>query len=38
MILVNVIAWMRNAFQAKKKPQVLKDIILWAKTISKWNR
>lgn len=32
------IAWVRNAFQAKKKPQVLKDIILWAKEIAEWNR
>lgn len=32
------INWVRNAFQAKKKPEVLKDIIFWAKTISEWNR
>lgn len=32
------IAWVRNAFQAKKKPQVLKDIIFWARTIAEWGR
>lgn len=32
------ISWVRNAFQAKKKPQVLKDIVAWAKEIALWNR
>ncbi len=32
------IAWVRNAFQAKKKPQVLKDIVAWSKDIALWNR
>ncbi|WP_018676584.1 ATP-binding protein [Riemerella columbina] len=32
------IQWVRLAFQAKKKPQVLKDLITWAKAIADWNR
>lgn len=32
------IRWVRNAFQAKKKPQVLQDIIAWAQEISGWSR
>lgn len=32
------IEWVRNAFQAKKKPQVLKEIVQWARNISAWNR
>ena len=32
------IQWVRNAFQAKKKPEVLREIIKWARQISEWNR
>lgn len=32
------IQWVRNAFQAKKKPEVLRDIVKWARQISEWNR
>lgn len=32
------IHWVRNAFQAKKKPEVLRDIIYWARSIAEWNR
>ena len=32
------ITWVRNAFQAKKKPVVLREIIHWARAISEWNR
>ena len=32
------IHWVRNAFQAKKKPEVLKEIIFWARNIAEWNR
>ncbi len=32
------IQWVRNAFQAKTKPKVLKDIIRWAREIAGWNR
>ncbi|MEE3724806.1 DNA polymerase III subunit delta' [Riemerella anatipestifer] len=32
------IQWVRLAFQAKKNPKVLKDLIIWAKNISEWNR
>lgn len=32
------INWVRYAFIAKKKPEVLKDIIFWARIISEWNR
>ncbi|WP_454059099.1 DNA polymerase III subunit [Elizabethkingia ursingii] len=32
------IQWVRNAFQAKTKPGVIKDLILWAREISSWSR
>lgn len=32
------IYWVRNAFQAKKKPEVLREIIFWARNISEWGR
>ncbi|MDO4763913.1 MAG: DNA polymerase III subunit delta' [Flavobacteriaceae bacterium] len=32
------IHWVRNAFQAKKKPEVLRNIIYWAREIADWNR
>ena len=32
------IDWVRNAFMAKKKPEVLKNIIFWGRNISSWNR
>ena len=32
------IDWVRNAFMAKKKPEVLKNIIYWGRNISSWNR
>lgn len=32
------ITWVRNAFMAKKKPEVLKDILFWARDIAQWNR
>lgn len=32
------IEWVRSAFQAKKKPAVLKEIIQWARTVANWNR
>ncbi len=32
------ILWVRNAFQAKKKPEVLKEIIFWARNIALWDR
>ncbi len=32
------IFWVRNAFQARKKPQVLKEIVLWGRNIAGWNR
>ena len=32
------ITWVRNAFQAKKKPVVLREIIHWARGISEWSR
>ena len=32
------IHWVRNAFQAKKKPEVLKEIIFWARSIALWDR
>jgi hypothetical protein len=32
------IQWVRNAFQAKKKPEVLREIVKWARQISDWNR
>jgi len=32
------IEWVRNAFMVKKKPELLKNIIRWAKEIATWNR
>lgn len=32
------IAWVREAFQVKKKPQFLKNIVLWGRNIAGWNR
>lgn len=32
------INWVRNAFMAKKKPEVLKNIIFWGRDIASWNR
>ena len=32
------INWVRNAFMAKKKPEVLKNIIFWGRDIATWNR
>ncbi|MDR2205284.1 MAG: DNA polymerase III subunit delta' [Flavobacteriaceae bacterium] len=30
--------WVRYAFMAKKKPELLRNIIAWAKNIAAWNR
>ncbi len=32
------ISWVREAFQVKKKPEFLKNIVFWAKNIADWNR
>jgi len=32
------VQWVRDAFQVKKKPEFLKNIIIWAKEIAGWNR
>lgn len=32
------VQWVRDAFQVKKKPQFLKNIVLWAREISGWSR
>ncbi|MCG2792249.1 MAG: DNA polymerase III subunit delta' [Weeksellaceae bacterium] len=32
------IQWVRNAFQAKNKPEVLREIVKWARQIGEWNR
>ena len=32
------IDWVRNAFMAKKKPEVLRNIVLWGRNIASWNR
>lgn len=32
------IEWVRNAFMAKKKPEVLRNIVLWGRNIASWNR
>lgn len=32
------IDWVRNAFMAKKKPEVLKNIVFWGRNIAGWNR
>lgn len=30
--------WVRDAFQVKKRPEFLKNIIIWARSIAAWNR
>lgn len=32
------IRWVREAFQVKKRPEFLKNIILWGRDIGSWNR
>ncbi|MDO5615906.1 MAG: DNA polymerase III subunit delta' [Cruoricaptor ignavus] len=32
------VQWVREAFQVKKKPEMLKNIIQWARQIAAWNR
>ncbi|KQR93437.1 DNA polymerase III subunit delta' [Chryseobacterium sp. Leaf180] len=32
------VQWVRDAFQVKKKPEFLKNIIIWAREIAGWNR
>ena len=32
------VQWVREAFQVKKKPEMLKNIITWARNIAAWNR
>ncbi|KEY19547.1 DNA polymerase III subunit [Kaistella antarctica] len=32
------VMWVRNAFQVKKKPEFLKNIVLWGRKIATWNR
>lgn len=32
------VQWVRDAFQVKKKPEYLKNIVNWGKNISGWNR
>lgn len=32
------VKWVRDAFQVKKKPEFLKEIIHWARNIASWNR
>lgn len=32
------IKWVRNAFIAKKRPEILKELILWSREISSWPR
>lgn len=32
------IDWVRNAFMAKKKPEVLRNIVNWGRNIASWNR
>ncbi|MDF0720722.1 DNA polymerase III subunit delta' [Kaistella sp. PBT33-4] len=32
------VQWVRDAFQVKKRPEFLKNIILWARSIAGWNR
>lgn len=32
------IQWVREAFQVRKRPEKLKNIILWARNIAGWNR
>lgn len=32
------VQWVREAFQVKKKPQYLKNVVFWARNIATWNR
>ena len=32
------INWVREAFQVKKKPEFLKNIVFWGRSIASWNR
>lgn len=32
------VQWVRDAFMVKKRPEYLKNIIIWAKEIASWNR
>lgn len=32
------VQWVREAFQVKKKPEMLKNIIFWARNIASWSR
>ena len=32
------VMWVRDAFQVKKKPEFLKNIVLWGRKIATWNR
>jgi DNA polymerase-3 subunit delta' len=32
------VQWVREAFQVKKKPEFLKNIVFWAREIAGWNR
>ncbi len=32
------ITWVREAFQVKKKPEFLKNIVFWGRNIATWNR
>lgn len=32
------ISWVREAFQVKKKPEFLKNIVLWGRKIATWNK
>ncbi|MDN3606985.1 ATP-binding protein [Kaistella yonginensis] len=32
------IKWVREAFQVKKKPEFLKNIVLWGRNIASWNK
>jgi len=32
------VKWVREAFQVKKKPEFLKNIVFWARNIATWNR
>lgn len=32
------VSWIRNAFMAKKRPQVLKELVDWANEINSWGR
>lgn len=32
------VTWVRDAFQVKKRPEFLKNIVIWARNIAGWNR